>query len=189
VHDSLDGNAGESVEREPLHVAPAAELTKLGPIWWTVDMLMLVGITVMLLSVGAQVVSRLVSASLPWTEELTRFLFMDMTFLGMAAGFRVAAHPRVTFLIAWGPSWLKKVSVHIYVVTGVVLFAVISVKSIELMLQQIGTGESSPALHLGMYLVTLPLVLSAVLSIVAHIQSVYFSADMRKTIEQGDMVA
>lgn len=179
----------ESVGREPLGVAPAQDLTKQGPIWLVVDVLMLVGVSVMLLSVGLQVVTRLAGASVPWTEELTRFVFIDVTFLGMAAGFRVAAHPRVTFLVAVGPAWLKRASVHLYAVTGVAFFAILAWNAWLMMSQQFASGESSPALGLQMFLITLPVVVSAALALLAHIQSLYFSPEMRKSIEQGDMVA
>lgn len=179
----------ESVGRESLGVAPAQDPAKLGPTWFIVDWLMFLGLSAMLLSVGTQVVTRLTGASAPWTEELTRFLFIDVTFLGMAAGFRIAAHPRVTFLVAAGPKWMKRASVHLYAITGVAFFAIVTYMAWEMMRQQFLNGESSPALGLNMFLVTVPFVLSAALALLAHIQSIYFSPEMRKSIEQGDMVA
>jgi TRAP-type C4-dicarboxylate transport system permease small subunit len=160
-----------------------------GLIWKAVDALLFVGILAMLLSLAAQMVSRQLGASISWTEELTRFLFMDTTFLGMAAGFRAAVHPRVSFAVAWGPAWLKQVSLHLYAICGTVFFSVLIYKTWELMVQQYASGESSPALGLKMFLVTLPLVISAGLAILAHIATVYFSPHMRKRILEGEMIA
>lgn len=168
---------------------PEGAQERLGWIWKLVYALLFLGVTVMLLSVGAQVVSRTLGASLAWTEELTRLVFQDMMFLGMAAGFRTAAHPRVAMLISRGPQWLKTVSAHVYALAGVAFFSVLLVMAWQLMIRQINTGESSPAMGLSMYLVTIPVVLSAALAILAHIQTVYFSKEMRRTIEEGEMTA
>jgi TRAP-type C4-dicarboxylate transport system permease small subunit len=171
-------------------VVPAGEISEPREvIWKIVDAFLFVGISTMLVSVAIQVVTRQMGASLPWTEELTRFLFMDTTFLGMAAGFRAAAHPRVSFLLAWGPAWLKKSSVHLYALCGTVFFSVLIYKTWELMLQQYASGESSPALGLKMFLVTLPLVISAALAVLAHIKTVYFSPYMRRKILEGEIIA
>jgi TRAP-type C4-dicarboxylate transport system permease small subunit len=171
-------------------VVPAGDISEpQGLIWKAVDAFLFIGISAMLLSVAAQVVTRQMGMSLAWTEELTRFLFMDTTFLGMAAGFRAAAHPRVGFALAWGPGWLKKFSLHLYALCGTVFFSVLIYKTWELMMQQFASGESSPALGLKMFLVTLPLVISAALAILAHIKTVYFSPYMRKKIQEGEMIA
>ena len=185
-HESAEHQGSEHVVR----VVPAGDISEPpGLIWKTVDAFLFVGISAMLLIVAAQVVTRQMGSSLPWTEELTRFLFMDTTFLGMAAGFRAAAHPRVGFMLAWGPAWLKQVSIHLYALCGAVFFSVLVLKTWELMVQQFASGESSPALGLKMFLVTLPLVVSAALAILAHIKTVYFSPYMRKKILEGEMIA
>ena len=95
----------------------------------------------------------------------------------------------MNFAVAWGPAWLKQVSMHLYAICGTVFFSVLLYKTCELMLQQYAAGESSPALGLKMFLVTLPLVISAALAIVAHITTVYFSPNMRKRILKGEMIA
>lgn len=174
-------------EDAPDVVLPGDPPERLGWIWRVVNALLFLGVTIMLLSVGAQVVSRLIGVSLTWTEELTRLVFQDMMFLGMAAGFRTAAHPRVALLVSRGPRWVRKASAHIYAATGIAFFAVLLVMSWQLMLRQIDTGESSPALDLNMYWVTGPVVLSAALAILAHVQTVYFSKEMRRMIEEGEI--
>ena len=185
-----DKGTAPNTGAEQTKVVLAADLPEPhGIIWRAVDALLFLGITAMLISVAIQVVTRQLGTSLPWTEELTRFLFMDTTFLGMAAGFRAAAHPRVSFALAWGPAWLPKLSIHLYALCGTVFFGVLSYKTLELMLQQYSSGESSPALGLKMFLVTLPLVLSAALAILAHIKTVYFSPYMRRKIEEGELIA
>lgn len=192
MHNEGIARPEESEDEGAAHikVVPVSDIPEpKGVIWKTVDAFLFIGITAMLISVAIQVVTRQMGASLPWTEELTRFLFMDTTFLGMAAGFRAAAHPRVSFALAWGPGWLKKFSLHLYALCGVVFFSVLIYMTWELMMQQIASGESSPAIGLQMFLVTLPLVVSAGLAILAHIKTVYFSPFMRAKILEGEMIA
>ena len=71
-----------------------------------------------------QVASRLLGAPVPWTEEATRYLFVWMIFLGLAAGFRTVESARVTVFIAMMPEYLRRLAVPIYVVVlGAVLRA------------------------------------------------------------------
>ena len=70
-----------------------------------------------------QVASRLLGAPVPWTEEATRYLFVWMIFLGLAAGFRTVEAARVTVFIALAPRVFGRLAVPIYVVIGAVLCA------------------------------------------------------------------
>ena len=65
-----------------------------------------VGILVVVL---LQVASRLLGAPVSWTEEATRYLFVWMIFLGLAAGFRTVESARVTVFIAMMPGVLRDV--------------------------------------------------------------------------------
>ena len=56
-----------------------------------------------LLVVLIQVASRVLGMPVSWTEEATRYLFVWMIFLGLAAGFRTVETARVTVLIAMMP--------------------------------------------------------------------------------------
>jgi TRAP-type C4-dicarboxylate transport system permease small subunit len=160
-----------------------------GALWKVVDAVVLVGVTGMVLTVALQVVSRSMGNSVPWTEELTRFLFIYTAFLGMAAGFRYAEHARIAFLVGKLPRAGQRIAVHLYVVAGIVFFLVVGVTGWQLVMQQFRSDETSPVLGIGMYLATLPLIVSAVLAILAHLQSVYRSPRLRESIERGEMTA
>lgn len=170
-------------------VGDAKRLDRSGWLWRIVEALLALGILGMLLTLAVQVVGRLFGWSPPWTEEVARFLFMDGVFLGMAAGFRAAAHPRVSFLVARGPGWLGQVSLHATVASALFFFGILAWKSVELVAQQMHTDETSPALGLSMWIVTLPLAIGAVLSIIGTIQSVYFDRGLRKRILKGEVIA
>lgn len=167
----------------------AGELQNSGLMWRVIDLLLAIAIVGMLVVLLMQVIARLIGASPTWTEEVARFLFMGGVFLGLAAGFRIGGHPRVNFLVAKGPEWLGKLSLHLTVASALVFFGVLAWKSVELMVQQIGTNETSPALGLSMWVVTVPLVLGAFLSIVASIQSIYFDKGLRQRLLAGEVIS
>lgn len=172
------------------HYSPGSgRLEPHGPLWKVVDALVFVFVTGIVVTVAVQVVSRWLGESVTWTEELTRFLFIYTAFFGMAAGFRHAEHARIAFLIGRLPSVLQRMSVHLYVVAGLVFFTIVAVKGWELTVQQYDSNERSAALNIGMYLATLPIVIAAVLAIIAHVQSVYRSPKLRERLERGEMTS
>jgi TRAP-type C4-dicarboxylate transport system permease small subunit len=172
------------------HFVPgSARLEPHGPVWKVVDVVVLVGVAGMVLAVALQVISRSLGASVSWTEELTRFLFIYTAFLGMAAGFRHAEHARIAFLIAKLPRLGQQIAVHLYAVAGIGFFILVGVTGWELVMQQYESEETSPVLGVGMYVSTVPIVIAAVLAILGLVQSVYRSPRLRQAIERGEMTA
>lgn len=157
-------------------------------LWRTVDVALLLAVLGMVVTVNLQVVSRILGNSLPWTEELTRFLFLWATFLGMASGFRSAEHARITFAIRRMPRVLRRLTVHLYAILGIGFFAAAAYYGALLMLGQYRSNETSPTLGVSMSFVTAALVVSAVLAAVAHVQSVYFDPATRESLERGGEV-
>ncbi|MEC5292473.1 TRAP transporter small permease [Aurantimonas sp. C2-6-R+9] len=141
-------------------------------IWMIVDALLLLAVIAMVLSIGLQVVSRTANHSVPWTEELSRFLFIWTAFLGMATGFRQAEHPRVDLFVAMLPPRLGGLLVYLTPLCAAVFFGIAGWYGYRLMMQQIRFGETSPAMGLGMWLITLPVVLGAALAIFGSVVSV-----------------
>jgi len=176
---------------EPLMAAlpDADQLKKSGILWRAVEVLLGIGLLGMLVVLTIQIVGRLSGSSPAWTEEAARFIFMDGVFLGLAAGFRAGVHPRVSYLVARGPDWLKKLSLHATVVCSVSFFGVLAWKSVDLIVQQIRTNETSPALALSMWIITVPLAVGALLALIGTIQAVYFDKDLRNRMLQGEVIA
>jgi len=158
-----------------------------GLLWRFVDFLLLLSVTGVLVTVSLQFASRLIGQALPWTEEVSRYLFIWMAFLGMAAGFRSAQHARVSAFINLMPPLLKRLLVHLYVLAGFVFFSVVAYEGFQLSLRQFHSGETSPALGVGMYLVSLAVALSAALAILAHFESVYRDPALREKIKEGGL--
>ncbi len=176
-------------ETAEAYVIGSARVEPHGPLWKIVDAVLLVGVAGMVVTVSIQVISRALGGAVPWTEELTRFLFIYTAFLGLAAGFRHADHARIAFVVAKLPRIGQQAAVHLYAVAGCAFFLVVGYYGWELVVQQYESNETSPSLGLGMYLMTAPVVVSAVLSIIAHVQSVYRSPKLRARLERGEMTA
>ena len=71
--------------------------------------------------VALQVVARLMKISLPWTEELSRFLLVWLTFLGCTLAIYRKSHLSVNFVVDMMPAKLQKVC-HIFTRLVMIVF-------------------------------------------------------------------
>jgi len=117
-----------------------------------------------------QVASRLLGVPVSWTEEATRYLFVWMIFLGLAAGFRTVEAARVTVFIDTLPS-LRKASVPIYVVSSLFFFALTAWTGWSLVKQQYMMNETAATLVVPMWMIGMIMPVSAVLAILAIFES------------------
>ena len=134
-------------------------------IWRIVDLAIFIAVLGMVVFIVIQVGSRLAGESVPWTEELSRFLFLWTTYLGMAAGFRQGHHPSFGLLGALLPPGGQRALTLVTPVAAAIFFGIVGVYGFALLRQQIAFGEMSPILQIGMWVTTLPLVLGALLAI------------------------
>lgn len=74
------------------------------------NVLLAVMVIGMIVTILLQIGGRLIGHPFPWTEETSRYLFLWMMFVALAAGFNQAESSRVTLLLQIGPKWLKKAS-------------------------------------------------------------------------------
>ena len=137
-----------------------------------------------ILVVLLQVASRLLGAPVSWTEEATRFLFVWMIFLGVAAGFRTVETARVTVFIEMLPTALRRISVPIYVVSSVVFFALTAWTGWTLAKQQYMMNETAATLIVPMWVIGMIMPISAVLAILAIVESL---RTRRSQLELPDM--
>ncbi|WP_300271666.1 TRAP transporter small permease [Halomonas sp.] len=161
---------------------------KKGPLWRGVEILLFCGVVGMLVVVTLQVVARLTPMSLPWTEELTRYLFIWTTFLGLSVGTRSVSHARISLVIGRLPRLLQRVALHMYFVASCTFFMVLAYTGWRLVMQQFYNGETSPALGIGMYLITTSVVVSALLALWALVESVYLDHRTRSYLETGETI-
>ncbi|MCF3942577.1 TRAP transporter small permease [Oceanobacillus alkalisoli] len=125
-----------------------------------------------------QVFGRLIGTSAPWTEEMTRYIFIWMIFIGVGIGFRKAESPRVTFLLNIMPETVKRLGRWIYAVAtiGFLLFMVIY--GVDLVRQQINMNETSSVLLIPMWIIGISIPISATLGIINTIQSLIYHRDL-----------
>jgi TRAP-type C4-dicarboxylate transport system permease small subunit len=76
---------------------------------WVLDRVTLLLLTVLLVVVGAQIFARYVlNHSLFWSEELARYLFIYLVFLGAAIVLRRGGHIQVSFFVEQLPPRLRR---------------------------------------------------------------------------------
>lgn len=122
---------------------------------------------VVLLQVG----SRLANVPVSWTEEATRFLFVWMVFLGVAAGFRTVEAARVVVFIASLRSVFKYLAVPIYVGFSVLFFGLMFWTGASLVRQQFMMNETAATLTVPMWAIGIIMPLSALLAILGIVDS------------------
>ena len=117
------------------------------------NVLLAVMVIGMIVTILLQIGGRLIGHPFPWTEETSRYLFLWMMFVALAAGFNQAESSRVTLLLQIGPKWLKKASEVLYAVMVIGIFVFMSVYGAEVVKQQIMFREMGTALMIPMYLI------------------------------------
>ena len=72
--------------------------------------LIILTFSMMCIAIFAQVIRRYIfSFSLPWAEEVGRFLFLALSYLGVSMGMKRQAHLRVDIVLLYMPPFIKKV--------------------------------------------------------------------------------
>jgi len=131
-----------------------------------------------LLVVLLQVSSRMAGFPVSWTEEATRYLFVWMIFLGLAAGFRTVETARVIVLIAMMPAFIRRLSVPIYVISSVIFFGLMGWTGYHLVQQQLMMNETAATLAVPMWLIGTIMPLSSILAVLAIIESLRTRRDL-----------
>ena len=115
------------------------------------NILLTIMVVGMIVTILLQIGGRVIGHPFPWTEETSRYLFLWMMFVALAAGFNQAESSRVTLLLQIGPKWLKKASEVLYAVMVIGIFAFMIVYGAEVVKQQIMFHEMGTALLIPMY--------------------------------------
>jgi len=112
----------------------------------------------------AQVISRyVVGKPFTWSEELGRYIFVWMSFLGMAVAVKEGSHVALDVILQKLSGYKKKILITINNVM-VLLFGVIVTYS-GIRLFYIGIGQSSPTLRIPMQYIYLVIPISGILLI------------------------
>lgn len=154
-------------------------------LWRITEGIIFINVMTMLIVVIIQVIGRTLTSSLPWTEELTRYCFLWTVNFGMTIGLLEASHASVTIvftLFKKHQELVGKIRMWIYFVACAAFFLFAMYWNFGMTRRQVGNFETSPALGIPMYFVTLPLFICDILAILALIQSVFFDKEVRALI-------
>ena len=149
---------------------------------WVLAILVIGMVVVIML----QIIGRVIGHPLPWTEETSRYLFLWMMFVALAAGFNRCESSRVTLLLQISPKWLKKFSEILYGVLVIGFFIVMFIYGIEVVKQQAQFHEMGTALRIPMTVIGICQPVGAVLGIIGTVQSFL---EYHSKVEIGDKEA
>lgn len=125
----------------------------------------------MIVTIVMQILGRIVGHPFPWTEETSRYLFLWMMFVALAAGFNRCESSRVTILLQYGPKWLKKYSEILYAVIVVAFFVFMVIWGAAVVQQQIMLDEMGTALMIPMWIIGICQPIAGVLGIIGVLQN------------------
>ncbi|WP_042349413.1 TRAP transporter small permease [Bacillus massiliigorillae] len=119
-------------------------------------------LVLMVILVFIQIVSRIIfQSSFSWTEEVSRYLMIWLTFIGAAFSFQHGAHVGVELLTSKLPAKVSAILQVFVAILCMILFYVMIVKGLELV--DHSSLQHSPALRLPMSFVYLIIPISGVL--------------------------
>lgn len=106
----------------------------------------------MIVVVFLQVFCRFViQGSLPWSEELARYLMIWTVFIGASIGAKEGAHIGVEALVAAFPPGIKRLSIMLAGGLNIVFCITIAYISFKVVAFLHGSGQLSPAMRIPMY--------------------------------------
>lgn len=173
----------------PDRMSPASEAaaTLRSPTWAARSIEWVLRLTMggIVLVVLMQIVGRLGGRPFPWTEELTRALFIWMMFIGMAASMRRADAARVTVALQWLTRPLRRIAVPIYMAACLGFFALMAWTGIGMVRQQVMMNETIATLGWPSWVIGSVVPVSALIAIACTLASLRDSRHIIAADEEG----
>jgi C4-dicarboxylate transporter, DctQ subunit len=129
---------------------------------------------VMVVTVAIQILGRWLDTALPWTEEVTRFAFIWLVYLGVGIGFRQAESARVTFLVSLLPAGGRYLTSLLYIVLCGGFFVLMLFAGIDVVRQQLLMTEMASTMDLPMWLIGISVPVSAVIGLLGLAEAVLY---------------
>jgi C4-dicarboxylate transporter DctQ subunit len=118
-----------------------------------------------------QVIFRFIlKSSLPWSEEVSRYLLVWITFMGGAYGVKTGAHLGVEAVQLLLPVKARKVAKLITHLVGLIVCVVVLIISIGIIQKQLAGGQKSPALRLEIGYIYLAIPVGMVFFIIRYLE-------------------
>lgn len=144
---------------------------------------------IMALVVFLQVVYRFVlKSSLPWSEEVSRYLLVWITFIGASSGVKHGSHIGVEALLLILPKKLKKF-VNLGSIAICIFFcSVVSVFSLKIIAKQMELAQVSPAMQIPIWWAYLAIPVGTILMSIRYIQVAITIYHHKNIIVEGDLI-
>ena len=121
---------------------------------------------------SAVIVAHVLNSSLSWSEELARYLFIWMIYIGISYGVKLDKHICVDAVYSFAPKSIKRY----YAIIGYLLFLLFAVAMVYFGIlvvgMQISSGQVSPAMGVPMQYVYAAPVVGFVLTAIRLVQKV-----------------
>lgn len=132
-----------------------------------------VTLAVMSVVVFWQVVCRYVlKSSLPWSEEMSRYLLVWTSFIGGAYGVKLGAHIGVEAFILILPKKLQKVVNLLVMIACLILCVIICKFGFSIVASQMQKNQLSPAMRLPMAYMYLAIPVGMIFFIIRYVQNI-----------------
>ncbi|WP_051688161.1 TRAP transporter small permease [Desulfofalx alkaliphila] len=140
--------------------------------------------------IATQVFMRYVmSSSLSWTEEMARFLFIWLVYIGISYGIKMKRHIKIDAALILLPEKGKKIVWIIADLLFIVFCYFVIKQGMMLVIDLYNYGQTSPALGIPMAYVYLAAPLGLSLAVIRLIQSIIQSIrDFNKSEPQDDEI-
>ncbi|MBD3308384.1 TRAP transporter small permease subunit [candidate division KSB3 bacterium] len=135
--------------------------------------LLLLLLTLIICLVGLQILSRVSGYSVQWSEEITRYIFVWMVFLGAAAGIRTDSHIGAEF---FGAMLSEKNQLRLKFFHHSIFFIFLALTfyfSIPFIRMQRQFGQSADTLPIPMFLITSIIPVACVLGLAHLIEALW----------------
>lgn len=144
-------------------------------------MLCVVFLALMSIIIVLQVFFRYVlNNSLSWSEELARYLFIWMIYVGISYGVKLDKHICVDAVYTFMPKGIKRG----YAIVAYLLFLIFAVAiiyyGILVVGMQITSGQVSPAMGLPMQYVYVAPVVGMILTVIRLVQKIYYAVTAKE---------
>ena len=137
-----------------------------------------------------QVVFRFVlHASLPWSEEASRYLLVWTAFIGGAYGVRRGAHIGIEAFALLLPKKAQKVLNLFVLIVSTVVCAVILKYGIDIVSTQLAKGQLSPAMRIPMGYMYAAIPVGMVFFIIRHIEEIIVEIKNFNKVEEKNEAA
>lgn len=106
-------------------------------------------LSVMTVVVFFQVIFRyVIHSSIPWSEEVSRYCMVYVTFIGVGAGIKAGTHTGVDAFVSFMPEKIKKAVMFIEKILVLIISVVFFKYSLELVIQLFENGQKSATLFI-----------------------------------------